>query len=160
MDSMKRLLLITTLLLLSYSPIFASGFQLKNIGSLDTKGMAYTEWWYSTENPPLYGTTTVGDTVTITIDDVSNSANVDASGNWSYNPTTLTTGDHTVAITGGAGSQTFTLHIGSSIPANVSAPTESNMPVAGIIDNTIGLWLIGGLLLVTGIFVIPNKINS
>jgi|APSaa5957512622_1039677.scaffolds.fasta_scaffold40390_2 hypothetical protein len=156
---MKRLLVLLSFLTLT-SPVFASGFQLKNIGGLDTKGMAYTEWWYSTENPSLSGITSVGDSVSVTIDGTASSATVDASGNWSYNPTTLTAGDHTVSITGGAGSTSFTLHVGSSIPSNVSAPTDSDMPVAGIIDNTIGLWLIGGLLLVTGIFVIPNKINS
>ena len=135
----------------------ASGFQLKNIGSLDTKGVSYSEWWYSTENPNLSGITTAGDTVTVTIDGNSNAATVDASGNWSYLPSSLTTGDHQVSISGGAGSVAFTLHITSNIPSNVSAPSQSEMPVAGVIDKTLTLWLAGGFLLIVGVLVVPNK---
>jgi Big-like domain-containing protein len=153
---LKRLFIIGLFLLIA-SPALASGFQLQYIGGLDTQGATYSEWWYSTENPSLSGITTAGDSVSVTIDGTANSATVDASGNWSYSPSTLTAGDHTVAITGSAGSLSFTLHIGSTIPANVTAPSASDMPVAGIIDSTLALWLVGGLLLTLGLFVIPNK---
>lgn len=154
---LKRLIFISLFFLLA-SPALASGFQLKYIGGLNTQGVAYSEWWYSTENPSLSGITTAGDSVSVTIDGTAGSATVDGSGNWSYSPTSLTAGDHTVAITGGAGSMSFTLHIGSSIPTNVTAPSTSDMPVAGVIDNTLALWLVGGLLLVLGVFVIPNQL--
>jgi len=163
---LKRLLIIGLFFLIACpakpwrsgaSPALASGFQLQYIGGLNTQGVAYSEWWYSTENPALSGITTAGDSVTVTIDGAANAATVDASGNWSYSPSTLTAGDHTVAIVGGAGSS-FTLHVGSTIPANVTAPTASDMPIAGVIDNTLALWLIGGLLLILGVFVIPNQL--
>lgn len=153
---LKRIVFLVVFLLLA-SPVLASGFQLKYIGGLNTQGKALSEWWYSTENPALSGITTVGDMVTVTIDGIDNTASVDESGNWSYGPSMLTTGDHSVSVTGGAGSTSFTLHIGSDIPADVTAPSESEMPVAGAIENTMMLWLVGGLLIATGVLVVPSK---
>ena len=157
---MKGLLVASLLFLISSSAVTAAGFQLKNIGSLDTKGVSYSEWWYSTENPTLSGTTAAGDSVTVTIGGQAGSATVDSSGNWSYTPTNLTVGDHQVSVAGGAGSTAFILHITANIPSNVSAPSQSDMPVAGVIENTLVLWLVGGLLLIAGIFVVPNKNSS
>ena len=83
---MKGLLVASLLFLTSSSAVIVAGFQLKNIASLDTKGVSYSEWWYSTENPTLLGTTIVGDSVTVTVDGQVGSATVDDSGNWSYIP--------------------------------------------------------------------------
>ena len=121
---LKSLAIALSLLFLSTSIIFAAGFQLKSIGALDVAGAVSKDWWYTTVNPSLSGMTTVGSTVTVNIDSVDYPANVDGAGNWSFNPTTLSDGDHSVSLTSSAGSQSFTLHIGPNIPAGRLPPSR------------------------------------
>ena len=153
---LKLLLVVLSSFFLSVTSVVASGFQLKAIGALDVTGAVSKEWWYSNVNPRLSGITTVGSAVTVKIDSVDYSATVDASGNWTYSPTTLTNGDHTVAISSTAGSQSFTLHVGT-VPATVTAPVTSSTPVVGTREVTLALWLGAGVLLVSGILLYPGK---
>lgn len=154
---LKRLaLVVLCLVFLSSSLAWSAGFQLKAIGVLDVTGAVSKEWWYTTANPPLSGITTAGSTVTVKIDDVDYQATVDDSGNWSYNPTTLSDGDHSLSLTSSAGSQAFTLHIGS-VPANVTAPVQQSTPVAGSAEQSLALWLGAALLLGAGIALLPVK---
>lgn len=153
---LKILLAVLSLFLLNVFSVFASGFQLKAIGALDVTGAVSQEWWYSAVNPRLSGITPVGSAVTVKIDGTDNSATVDAAGNWSYSPAALTNGDHTVVISSTAGSQTFTLHIGS-VPATVTAPKTSSTPVVGTREVTLALWLGAAVLLVSGILLYPGK---
>lgn len=154
---LKFLLAVLSFLLLNVTSVFASGFQLKAIGALDVTGAVSKEWWYSNVNPRLSGITTAGSSVTVTIDSVDYSATVDGSGNWTYSPTTLSDGDHTVVVSSSAGSQTFTLHIGANIPATITAPVTSTTPVVGTWEVTLALWLGAGVLLVSGILLFPGK---
>ena len=154
---LKSLAIALSLLFLSTSIIFAAGFQLKSIGALDVTGAVSKDWWYITANPSLSGMVTVGSTVTVNIDSVDYPANVDGSGNWSFNPTTLSDGDHSVSLTSSAGSQSFTLHIGQNIPAEVTAPEPKDMPVAGSSEQTMWLFLGAGLILAAGVATLPVK---
>jgi hypothetical protein len=151
---LKFMLIALGLLLFTSVSVFAAGFQLKSIGGLDVTGSVSKEWWYTSANPTLSGMTTVGSAVTVTIDSVDYPANVDGSGNWSYNPTTLTEGDHVVNLTSPAGSQSFTLHIGN-VPADVTVPVQPSTPVVGSTGQTLVLWLGGALVLVAGIAFLP-----
>lgn len=151
-----RLLIILAFFLLLPVTALAAGFQLTAIGAMDVTGATSTKWWYSTDNPALAGTATANSTVTITIDSVASTTTADASGVWSYTPTALTAGDHSVELSADAGSQSFTLTIGD-IPANVSAPTTSDLPVAGVFDQALWLWLIGGAISILGVAFLPIK---
>lgn len=153
---LKLLLAVLSFFLFNVPLLFASGFQLKAIGALDVTGAVSKEWWYSNANPRLSGITPAGSTVTVKIDSVDYSATVDGSGNWTYSPTTLSDGDHAVVISSSAGSQTFTLHIGS-VPATVTAPMISSTPVVGTREVTLTIWLGAGVLLVSGILLYPGK---
>jgi len=95
--------------------------------------------------------------VTVNIDSVDYPANVDGAGNWSFNPTTLSDGDHSVSLTSPAGSQAFTLHISPNIPAEAVAPEPKDMPVAGSSEQTMWLFLGAGLILAAGVAILPVK---
>ena len=83
-------------------------------------GNAYTEWWYTQENPTLTGIAAAEATVEIDINGEKSEVTA-ASGNWSYSPTTLTTGDHVVTITTGEETYSFTLHAGQALPEDFVA---------------------------------------
>jgi hypothetical protein len=153
---LKVLVGVFSFLFVFSASIFASGFQLKSIGALDVTGAVSKEWWYSGANPTLSGITTVGSTVTVNIDNVDYQATVDGSGNWSYSPTTLSEGDHSVALTSSAGSQSFTLHIGA-VPADVSVPAQQSTPVVGSTEQSLALWLGGAIAMIAGIALLPLK---
>jgi len=151
---MKKLCLtlaLSLILTLSLSAkIFAAGFQLESIGSLNTTGYQYPEWWYSSDHPTLNGITTANSTITITINDHSESVTADEQGNWTF-PTTLTTGDHTITLSSDAGSYHFTLHLNSAMPAGVSTPSATTQPVAGNLHLTLLLFFLGLLMLGSGL---------
>jgi hypothetical protein len=153
---LKVLACVLSLFILFSASVFASGFQLKAIGALDVTGAVSKEWWYSNANPALSGITTAGSTVTVKIDDVDYQATVDGSGNWSYIPTTLSDGDHSVVLTSSAGSQSFTLHIGA-VPADVTAPTQQSTPVVGTTEQSLALWLGGAIIMIAGLALLPIK---
>ncbi|MDZ7587276.1 MAG: Ig-like domain-containing protein [Patescibacteria group bacterium] len=153
----KSLIIVLALSFFSFSPVSASGFQLKSIGALDVTGAVSQEWWYSTANPQFSGLTTVGSTVTVKIDAVDYQATVDGVGNWTYTPSTLTEGDHAVSLNSSAGAQSFTLHIGQNIPAEITAPTPKDLPVVGSIDQTMWLLLGSLFILAAGVIILPAK---
>ena len=154
---LKSLVIALALCLFFFSSVSAAGFQLKSIGALDVTGAVSQEWWYTTANPSLSGITTPGSTVTVNIDSVDYQALVDGAGTWSFNPTTLAEGDHTISLNSSAGSQSFTLHISQNIPADVTAPTPKDLPVVGSGDQTIWLLLGALFILAGGVAILPVK---
>ena len=154
---LKVLAVTLSLWLLSSTLAFASGFQLKSIGSMSVIGAVSSEWWYTSANPVLSGIATADSTVTVNIDGVDQTATTDSAGNWAISTTTLTDGDHNVSLTSTAGSQSFTLHIGASLPADLAAPATTEMPVAGSMDKTMALWLGAMLLMLGGVIFYPAK---
>jgi len=138
--------------------VLASGFQLKTIGSVNVTGSTWTEWWYSAANPTFTGTALAGATVTIDIDGTSQTTTA-TSGNWTFTPSTATAGSHSVTISSSGSSVAFTLNIGD-VPTNVGSPTQSGLPVAGIVDQSLLLLLLGGAVFILGIgFIAPKKVG-
>lgn len=124
--------LLVTLISLSFSSIaFLASLSLTKIGALNTNGSVYSEWWYTKENPTLSGTAETGASVAITIDDASSSVTADSSGVWSFSSTTLLNGDHTVKISSSGNEYSFTLHVGSTVPADVGSSSSGSSSTNG-----------------------------
>ena len=135
--------------LLSGAPLFASGFQLKNIGGLSTAGKLYDHWWYSHGNITFTGEGVAGSQVEATIDGTTETVSVSEAGQWSYTPAPLANGDHQVSFASQGSTVAFTLTIGGEMPAGVGAPAEATTPVVGNFAPTQILFISGGLFLLT-----------
>lgn len=154
---MLRVLIVAlVLLVISSVAVFASGFQLKTIGGMDVTGAVSSEWWYTSANPVLSGVAGANEVVTVDVDGSQSQATADAEGNWAVS-TTMGDGDHAVSLTSDSGSQSFTLHIGATLPADLAAPATTDLPVAGAMDTTMALWLGAMLLLLAGVVFYPAK---
>ncbi len=130
----------------------ALALQLMTIGSSTVSSQTLSEWWYTSPNPTLTGTAAASSIVTITIDGTPSTVTADASGNWTYQPTLLTTGDHQVTIVGDGQTLTFTIHIGQTVPSTTTtASSSATLPVSGSGTQTLLLLGVGGLVLVTGL---------
>ena len=151
----------------SYSQ--AATFSLTKIGSLDTQGKQYSQWWYTGSNPKLVGTADASAQVTITIDTQSNTATADASGNWSYISSTLSTGDHKIVLASSTQSYSFTLTIGSNVPATTTSNSSttsttgtptSQLPVTGSVVGLIFLSIIAAIGIIFGFVYNPKKLAN
>src|SRR3989344_6744365 len=157
---LKTLVVALSFWLLLPSLVFASGFQLKSIGAMDVTGAVSTEWWYTSVNPVLAGVAGAGSTVTVSIDGAESTATADGEGNWAVSTANLGDGDHSITLSSPEGSQSFILHIGATLPADLSAPATTDLPVAGSMDTTAALWLGGMLLILSGGIFYPVKKES
>jgi hypothetical protein len=124
---------------------------LTKIGTMDLAGNAYAEWWYTSENPMLGGVAAADSAVTVGIDGTDSEVTADSSGNWTYTPTTLTSGDHTMVITTGGETYSFTLHTGQELPDTIIAASgdESDVPATGsnqILGIVVSVTLFGAAL--------------
>lgn len=143
------LLFLLTLFLFFPHPLFAAGFQLKTVGTLNVEGVTLTQLWYSNGNVTFTGTALENASVTTTIDGTSETVTADASGNWSYS-TSLSEGDHQVSFTSDESSTSFTLTIGESSADIGSLPTTATP--AGTVEPTIAILFLGTALIASGIF--------
>ena len=160
---MKKIFLSLNLTLLAFTlaitPAFA--FTLDSIGSSTYTTQTITEWWYTGQNPTLSGTAAASSAISITIDSTAFSTTADASGNWTYTPTTLTTGDHTVSLTGDGQTVSFTIHIGQNVPADLgttSTSTGSAMPVSGSVSQTLAILGLGAGAIFAGLALKPKTV--
>lgn len=158
MNKLAHLLLLLPItfvfLLASIEPV--SALELQSIGSSAVTNQNLTQWWYTAENPRLVGTAAANSSVTITIDSVANTVTADASGNWSYQPSTLTTGDHTVTITGDGETRNFTIHIGSTAPTpstetKGASGSAQTLPQSGSVTTTLAMIGSGVVLMIAGL---------
>ena len=137
--------------------LLASGVSLTYIGGLNTQSKTYGQWWYSSANPILKGTADPSSTITIGINSLEYTTTADATGNWSYQPTTLDQGEHNVQIKSGDFIYGFVLHIGSTLPDNLSttatAPETSSqtLPVAGNFELSLLFLVLASALIFSGI---------
>ncbi|MFA6602768.1 MAG: hypothetical protein WCT01_03100 [Candidatus Shapirobacteria bacterium] len=100
--------------LASPRPIWAGGFNLKQIGEVSTDGKQINHWWYSGNVPIFRGEAQPNSEVAINIDGNSQIISADSSGNFDYQvPTALSEGDHQVELSSGGSTISFTLTIGS-----------------------------------------------
>jgi len=154
----KRLLFpcLVLFLFLSTTKIFAGGFNLKSIGQLDTSGRQISHWWYSGSSAVMKGEAVIGNTVTVSIDGNEGTATVDGDGNWTYTPTNLADGDHTIILTSGGSTIKFTLTMGTTnvdwdVVGKESSATA--LPAAGVTLPTVLLLVLG-----TGFVLIGKKL--
>jgi len=154
---MKKLLFIFLLVFFT-STSFSAVLQVNNIGSLNTGGKVYSEWWYTGINPIITGKAAPSSVVAVKVDAASYTTTADSAGNWSYTAT-LPSGDYKISFTQGAETLAFTLHLGQNLPATTGQTTQSTTPVTGfnqIVAISLG---IGVLLLATYFYIIgdPKK---
>jgi len=143
---MKKLLPLLTLIVVllfvvTSSKAFAGAFSLSSIGALSTAGKVYSHWWYTVANPVLTGTATAASEVIITVDGTANTVTADSNGTWSFG-STLVDGDHTIVITSGGETLSFTLTIGSNVPENIATMSGSAVPTTGTVELTLALGLL------------------
>jgi len=128
--------------------VFASGFQLKTIGGLNTIGKLYDHWWYSNGQPTFAGEGVSASEVVATIDGTVQNITVDENSLWSFTPAqSLANGDHQISFSSNESVISFTLTIGGDIPADTSASIEASAPVVGNTKPLQKLVTIAGILL-------------
>lgn len=106
------------------------------------------------DQPTLRGKAPAGSTVTITIysDPITATVTADANGNWSYTPTTpLSDGPHNVVASVLVAGQTQSATSSFVVAAGGGSSTQSATPIAGSVENTLALVLLGGTLFALGL---------
>jgi hypothetical protein len=149
--------LFVIIFLLFAVPVSAASLAVTKIGTLSTQPF-YNEWWYTAENPALAGTGPETSEIQILINGVEGTTTSDALGNWTYQPTTLVTGDHTVLIQSGAESVSFVIHIGQGLPG--SATTGGTTATDGtqtLPDSGVGMFTLIPILLGFGLIAFSAK---
>ncbi len=159
------LFLIALLVTLNFSSALAASFTLDKIGSLDTGGNRYSEWWYSANSATLSGTSTDASAVTVSVDGESSSATV-TDGAWSHAISGTESKDYAVVISVDGDSYEFTLHMGQLMSGatgttgttGVSETTQSTVPDTGVAQV---FAIFGGVVaLATGWYLLSNKKDS
>jgi hypothetical protein len=144
----KRLncfLIVFILFLFFGKSVFAGGFNLQSIGSVNTSGQQISHWWYTGSMATMKGEAATDDTVTISIDGTETTTTANGEGNWTYVPESLSDGDHEVVLSSGGSTISFTLTMGAE---NVDWDAVNNgsgeaLPAAGILFPTLGLSMLG-----------------
>jgi hypothetical protein len=134
--------------ILTTNLIYAATLTLTKIGSLDTTGKTYSEWWYSGVRPLLEGKVEASKTVTIKVDDKVETTKADIEGNWTYR-LLYDQGDYNVTITSDSESINFKLYLGQGLPGITTETTQSTgpaVPTTGI-EQTVALSLGAGFSL-------------
>ncbi|MFH2118428.1 MAG: hypothetical protein ABII10_01685 [Candidatus Paceibacterota bacterium] len=173
---MKKLAQILTVfmiaLVFSASVVLAATLAVTSIGGVTVSG-TLTSFTTTKTSPTFIGTATNGATIDITIDDLMVAATADATGNWSYTPTSLTIGAHAVEIASNLETISFTLTVGddatSTSTSSSTTTTESGtststaeLPQSGSVENTFlviaaGMFLIGSGVVAHQILPLPEK---
>lgn len=143
------LLSLLILFLFFPQPLYSAGFQLKTVGALNVEGATYTQLWYSNGSITFTGIALENAEVTATIDGASETVTADASGNWSYTAS-LADGDHQISFTSNESTISFILTIGE-VPETVGSLPTAETPTVGIISPTLGLLLLGGVLILSAV---------
>jgi len=110
-----------------------------------------TQFWVTSTTPTFTGITSASAAVTGTVGSQAISATADASGNWSWTPTTALSGDNAVTVTSGATTVSFTLTIGD-LPANIASSSAGTLAPAGSINPTVWILAVGTILISAGMF--------
>lgn len=113
-------------------PVFAETLVLTHIGTMETKGVKYNQWWYEPQRVVLKGTGSKGANIDVTVDGKFNTIKSSvADGTWSYDMGTLEIADHSVVIGSGDESYSFVLTVGSTPPADMKGGTKGGLPQSG-----------------------------
>jgi len=153
----KLLLIISLLLTLIFLPIcaFASGFNLKSIGGVNTDGKLYDQWWFNGLQPTFSGDAPAETLIDIVIDGNSHQTTTDELGNWIFTiPEPLTSGDHQISLANSESNIAFTLTLGENEVnwTTVGSDSGESLPTVGIFFPTLFLLIGGG-----GVILISKK---
>lgn len=122
-STIYRTLVFSLIFTLFFGYSLAASLSLLKIGSLDTEGKNYPEWWYVGKGPVFSGMATPGSAVSIKIGENSYTATPDTTGNWSYSAI-LEKGDYPIEISQGEEKISFTLHMGQDKVATAAEVTQ------------------------------------
>jgi len=149
-DTMNKYVASLSLLFLSLfiaPPVFAETLVLTHIGTMETKGVKYNQWWYEPQKVVLKGTGSKGANIDVTVNGKFNTVKSSVEeGKWSYDLGTLPVADHSIVVGSGSESYSFILTIGSPPPADMKG-TKGGLPEAGVLLPLLILaGLAGGLI--------------
>lgn len=143
-------------LMLSAQVVLAATLGLTSIGGVTTGSGTLTSFTTTKTSPTFIGTAAADATVDITIDDLVVAATADSVGDWSYTPTNLSEGDHTIELSSNLETLSFTLTVDTGASSSSTTSTSSSststssatLPASGTVSNTFlvfaaGLFLIG-----------------
>jgi len=132
-------------------PVFADSFVLTHIGTMETKGVKYNQWWYEPQRVTLKGTGSKGANIDVTVDGKFNTTKASVEeGKWSYDLGNMEVADHSIVIGSGEDMYSFVLTIGSSNPADMQSATKGGLPEAGILVPLLSMITISGILIYFG----------
>lgn len=146
--------MLVVLSLLVLTPSIVNAFTIDSIGSATFTPQTLTQFTYSSANPFIMGTAAPGSTVTIIINSQTFTTLADSEGDWEYSPVNLSTGSHTVSITGDGITRSFTLTIGSTTTetkGGTATGSATTLPVSGGLGYTMVVLGLGGLLVISGV---------
>lgn len=135
-DTMNKYLASLSVLFLSLFitlPVFADTLILTHVGTMETKGKKFNQWWYEPQRVVLKGVGSKGANIDVTVDGKFNTikSSID-DGKWSYDLGTLEIADHSIIVGSGEESYRFVLTIGSPAPADMNE-TKGGLPEAGML---------------------------
>lgn len=132
-------------------PVFADPLVLTHIGTMETKGVKYNQWWYEPQRVVLKGTGSKGANIDVTLDGKFNTikSSVD-DGKWSYDLGTLEIADHSIVVGSGDESYRFVLTVGSARPADMNG-TKGGLPESGQLLPLLGVAAFAGALIFLGL---------
>lgn len=132
-------------------PVFAETLSLTHIGTMETKGVKYNQWWYEPQKVVLKGTGSKGANIDVTIDGKFNTIKASVEdGKWSYDLGNMEIADHSIVIGSGEESYRFVLTIGSAPPADMKGETKGGLPEAGVLFPLLILTGLAGTLIYFG----------
>jgi hypothetical protein len=141
---MKKFFISTVLLLLLFPLLFvkkvsAASLKITGLGPIDVSGLdlggSLKNYTYSGGTFELTGLASPSATVSILIDDSTQTATADAEGGWTNLVSSLTEGRHQFNLESGAETLDFVLTIGDSTEATGS--TTSTEAIASASDGTL-----------------------
>ncbi len=146
MRFLKQIIIVFSLGVILAPSVFASGFNLKSIGGVNTDGKAYGQWYHTSLQPTLSGEAPAESTVKIIVNGDEYSVNADENGNWSWTPPeALADGDNSITLTNNESEISFILTLGADNVDwdAVGSGGGETLPTVGIAAPTISL-LAGG----------------
>ena len=132
----KVTIFVTFLLSLFLFSGTAAALTLDNIGSMNTAGSSYAEWWYAGTNPTFRGTAGSSKIVYYELGETTGQTNADGAGNWSVD-SSLGQGDYTVAFSSEGDLVAFTLHVGQDFPGGLGGAPEGTAAVPSTGSNQV-----------------------
>ena len=141
----------------------ATTLKVTKIGGTTTP-TTFSTFSYAGVNPKFEGTASPSASVQVSISGASSTITATSTGAWSYTPTVLNqVGQYPVVVSSEEQNVSFNLSITATSSAATTskggtATTAAELPQSGSVDTTMGLIMLGGVFIMTGLsarFVLP-----